>query len=140
MAALKYVLALLLIAGSWALWHFLGLPLWAAIAITVSVVVGLIVWVLLAKRREKKAAAQIEEVLRRQGNERAGNIRPDMRAQVEALQGEFDAALTALKASKLGTSALTALPWYVMIGPPGSGKTTAIRNSGLDFPFTRICM
>ncbi len=25
-------------------------------------------------------------------------------------------------------------PWYVIIGPPGRGKTTAIQNSGLDFP------
>ena len=26
------------------------------------------------------------------------------------------------------------LPWYLMIGPPGSGKTTALLNSGLKFP------
>ena len=26
-------------------------------------------------------------------------------------------------------------PWYVIIGPPGSGKTTALANSGLRFPF-----
>jgi type VI secretion system protein ImpL len=26
------------------------------------------------------------------------------------------------------------LPWYVIIGAPGSGKTTALRNSGLKFP------
>ena len=26
------------------------------------------------------------------------------------------------------------LPWYVMIGPPGSGKTTALTRSGLHFP------
>lgn len=29
---------------------------------------------------------------------------------------------------------LTQLPWYILIGPPGSGKTTALLNSGLDFP------
>ena len=27
-------------------------------------------------------------------------------------------------------------PWYVIIGPPGAGKTTAIVNSGLRFPFS----
>ena len=27
------------------------------------------------------------------------------------------------------------LPWYIMIGAPGAGKTTTIVNSGLEFPF-----
>ena len=27
------------------------------------------------------------------------------------------------------------LPWYMIIGAPGAGKTTTIVNSGLDFPF-----
>ena len=26
------------------------------------------------------------------------------------------------------------LPWYILIGPPGAGKTTALVNSGLKFP------
>ena len=26
------------------------------------------------------------------------------------------------------------LPWYIIIGPPGCGKTTALINSGLKFP------
>ncbi len=26
------------------------------------------------------------------------------------------------------------LPWYVIIGAPGAGKTTALVNSGLHFP------
>lgn len=29
------------------------------------------------------------------------------------------------------------LPWYVFIGPPGSGKTTALLNAGLEFPLAR---
>ncbi len=28
-------------------------------------------------------------------------------------------------------------PWFVLIGPPGAGKTTALLNSGLHFPFAR---
>ena len=29
------------------------------------------------------------------------------------------------------------LPWYVFIGPPGSGKTTALLNAGLEFPLAK---
>ena len=46
------------------------------------------------------------------------------------------AALDSLKRSKLGgggKSALYALPWYVVVGPPAAGKTTALSHSGLGF-------
>lgn len=33
-----------------------------------------------------------------------------------------------------GVTALYDLPWYVLIGPPGAGKTTALLHSGLEFP------
>ncbi len=42
-------------------------------------------------------------------------------------------AVARLKASK-GTASLYTLPWYVLIGPPGAGKTTALVHSGLAFP------
>ncbi|HKT73539.1 MAG TPA: type VI secretion system membrane subunit TssM [Steroidobacteraceae bacterium] len=35
---------------------------------------------------------------------------------------------------QFGRSYLYQLPWYVIIGAPGAGKTTALLNSGLDFP------
>jgi type VI secretion system protein ImpL len=59
---------------------------------------------------------------------------------VERLRSEFERAVNALKSSKLGRgkagarNALFELPWYTIIGPPASGKTTALRNSGLKFP------
>jgi type VI secretion system protein ImpL len=36
--------------------------------------------------------------------------------------------------SRAGRRYLYELPWYVIIGAPGSGKTTALVNSGLKFP------
>lgn len=70
--------------------------------------------------------------------------------EVETLRQRFEEALRVLKdsqsaaQSKRGTLArlwsaafgryLYELPWYVFIGAPGSGKTTALINSGLHFP------
>jgi type VI secretion system protein ImpL len=45
-----------------------------------------------------------------------------------------DAILTLKKSHKTRGDFLYELPWYVIIGPPGAGKTTALLNSGLKFP------
>ncbi len=55
-------------------------------------------------------------------------------AEMDELKGKLKTALTSLRKSKLGSRSLYELPWYIMIGPPGAGKTTAIVNSGLKFP------
>lgn len=36
--------------------------------------------------------------------------------------------------SRFNTQYLYELPWYMIIGAPGAGKTTALVNSGLEFP------
>ena len=47
----------------------------------------------------------------------------------EAVAEKMRAALAQTKAG--GRDALYTLPWYVIIGPPGAGKTTLIQKSGL---------
>ena len=49
------------------------------------------------------------------------------------MQETFTKYLAALKASPGGKGSLATLPWYLVIGAPGSGKTTAIQESGLAF-------
>ncbi len=56
-------------------------------------------------------------------------------ANVAEINSKFAQVLTEMKRSKLGNKKfLRDMPWYVIIGPPGSGKTTALRQSGLNFP------
>lgn len=68
-------------------------------------------------------------------------------SEEQILAGRFDEAAQILKKAhfskaghgakwiqRFGTQYLYQLPWYVIIGAPGSGKTTALANSGLQFP------
>ncbi|MER8823034.1 type VI secretion system membrane subunit TssM [Mesorhizobium sp. M0991] len=50
------------------------------------------------------------------------------------LEARMNEAIAALKRSSGKRNFLYDIPWYVIIGPPGAGKTTALVNSGLNFP------
>ncbi len=57
--------------------------------------------------------------------------------EVALLADRLKEALEKLKkvpGGKRGRRRLYELPWYMFIGPPGAGKTTALINSGLNFP------
>ncbi len=60
----------------------------------------------------------------------------------EVLNQRFREAIEKLKGAgkrglfSAGASTLYQLPWYVFIGAPGSGKTTALKNAGLRFLLT----
>src|SRR5215207_2354771 len=89
----------------------------------VASVAGLGFW-----RRRKRAQALAE------------GVADDDEAQddSETLGERMKDALATLKAASGGKADfLYDLPWYVIIGPPGAGKTTALVHSGLPFPLSR---
>ena len=137
---LKYIFAAIFVALAWALVIvFRGtVPMWVAFVVTGVVVGGLAIYALVRWLGDRRAASNIERGLRDQARQQNDGMRPDLQAEIAAMEAEFQKSIKALKSSKLGrtgTDALAVLPWYVIIGPPGSGKTTAIRSSGLKFPF-----
>lgn len=60
--------------------------------------------------------------------------------EIRQMNERFTQALSTLKKLRFSggnaNKALYELPWYIIVGPPGSGKTTALVNSGLDFPLS----
>ena len=59
--------------------------------------------------------------------------------ELETLRERFRQAAADLEKARFASAdgkprAVDELPWYVMIGAPGSGKTTALLNSGLRLP------
>ena len=56
------------------------------------------------------------------------------REDVEELRARLQRAMALLRRTRGRRGYLYEQPWYVIIGPPGAGKTTALANSGLAFP------
>lgn len=77
-------------------------------------------------RRRVRAAREIEAAL----------IPVEPEGDGKVLAEKMQEALGVLKKSG-GSSSLYDLPWYIIIGPPGAGKTTAIANSGMEFPLAQ---
>lgn len=112
--------------------------LWAAIASATIILVWIVVW-LIRRHRARKAGEAIGSLLETQDEnlqKRSGTIAS---TEIDALKGRMHSAIKTIKTSKLGqlsgSEALYELPWYITIGNPAAGKSTAIVNSGLKFPF-----
>ncbi len=131
------ILEALALAIVWLGGWFFGIALSIEIGISVLFTLCAAAAIAIAYLLRLRAASRLEKDLLAQGAKQAEAAVPDRRREVMALQQQVAQAIATLKRSSLGKSgrtALYALPWYVIVGPPGTGKTTAIRHSGLDFP------
>ncbi|MDF0673903.1 MAG: type VI secretion system membrane subunit TssM [Nitrospira sp.] len=56
----------------------------------------------------------------------------DRQGRVEIMKTGFEQAIGSLRESILGQQAVSGLPWYLLIGPADCGKSTVLKNSGLQ--------
>ncbi len=82
--------------------------------------------------------AAIRYLRRRLGAERIASGMHADDSDEPVLAERMKEALAKLRNLRGGkASYLYDLPWYLLIGPPGSGKTTALVNAGLEFPLAK---
>lgn len=103
--------------------------------IIIGVVVGIALLIFgilffLRRMRASKQSSTLEGALRSTGGPTAGDVAEQNRIYrekfVEKLGKLRDAGLSVYK-----------LPWFVVIGEPGCGKTQSLLNSGINFPLGR---
>ncbi len=113
---------------------------WLARLLTI---VGIfLVWaavVLIGWLRRRRTNERMAEDLAAAGAETVSEDALTSAEEIAEIKQRMQDAMALLKQAKLGGGAsgrqyLYQLPWYILIGPPGSGKTTALLHSGLNFP------
>lgn len=95
-------------------------------------ILALVIVLILLIRAQKRDDKLAEEIVATPDTGPAGDI--GVGDEMTELREKLRTALGKLRRAKGGRRHLAQLPWYVIIGPPGAGKTTAIVNSGLSFP------
>jgi type VI secretion system protein ImpL len=116
-------------------------PLGGYVVRLVSIMVIIVLWGLNNLRlalHDKKVNEGLVNDLQHNQSDKDNSISDQTSEEMHVIGERFSQAMTTLRKLKFkggrGRKALYELPWYVIIGPPGSGKTTALINSSLEFP------
>src|SRR6266513_1798125 len=118
-------------------------PLESVVARLVAIIVlavGYAIYAQLKQLRSARGNRQLAEgVTQQAGQDAEPAAGRGSSADPAQLRKRFEEAVEALKRSKKkgGAASLYELPWYIIIGPPGAGKTTVLVNSGLNFPLAQ---
>ncbi|MFX1766060.1 type VI secretion protein IcmF/TssM N-terminal domain-containing protein [Paraburkholderia sp. A1RI-2L] len=134
---LLWLLALIVLAlVSWGVVLYFGWPLWVALAIFIGVLAlyffAGFVRRMIVMMRSRSRLAQQSAALR---SETVTTVAPET-----LLRRKWKAAVATLRQSNLRSQGdpLYVLPWYMVIGRSGTGKTTALTRARLSSPIQKV--
>jgi hypothetical protein len=96
----------------------------------VAVLMGGFYW-LVQKYRQRKARPMERSLRDNLATTPTGVAEPARRARLDDIRKNFEDGVEKFKSAGKN---LYSLPWYVLVGEPGSGKTEAIRHCNVGFP------
>ena len=109
-------------------------PIVAGIVVAGLIVVALLVggfWLIIKRARNKRGAAFGGDLQQQAGVVPGEIADPARRARLDDLKRNFEKGVETFRAAGKN---LYDVPWYVIVGEPGAGKTEAIRHSNVGFP------
>ncbi|HUN69221.1 MAG TPA: type VI secretion system membrane subunit TssM [Burkholderiales bacterium] len=114
-------------------------PLETEMARGALIAAAAVVWAALEWGRARRARLENERLLEVLAGAGESDSAARAAREIALLRQRFEEAAAVLKTARFkGPDGerryVHELPWYVFIGAPGSGKTTALVNSGLQFP------
>lgn len=122
---------------------FSAWPMLLRLAVTAGLLsLALLYWLVHHSWRRwhgRRAAAGLEQALEGSMASAAGTGADQREVEENELRSQLREAIRTLKSSRLGRrsgqAALYELPWLMLIGASSTGKSTAVVQSGLTFPF-----
>ncbi len=107
-------------------------------ALTLIALIGVAIWWFI-RRKNIQQGDELAELLQQKASSKLNKGSAQDNEQLQLIRQQMNESIKTIRKSRLGDkrghAALYELPWYMMIGNPAAGKSSAIQNSGLRFPF-----
>ncbi len=118
----------------------IGWPWWVGFFVLIGLLGLCLALIFLKKIWIRRSEEQFVHQVIEQDNSHMSGLGDKEKEASKELQDRWKEAIDALKASHLKKQGnpLYVLPWYMVIGESGTGKTTAIQSARLSSPFTEI--
>ena len=110
---------------------------WALLTAYILALIGCAIYWLIQQRHHSKQGEVLAEAIK--NNMHAEDAKQKGKDELQQINQQIKQSIQLIRKSKLGdkkgNAALYELPWYMVIGNPAAGKSSAIYHSGLKFPF-----